>query len=356
MPFERLLLKPEAFYAQNRIEPLTATRVADVDRFAGSVVLATGERLPYDHLVLATGARNRVLPLAGADLDGTLMLRSAAEAATLRAALAGADRLVIVGGGFIGLEVAASARARGTEVTVLEAAPRLMGRAVSPAISAFFLEAHRAMGTTVVLDAPAVGIAGAGGRAVAVETAGGRGYPADLVLIAAGVVPNVELAAAAGLATADGILVDRLLTTADPRIFAIGDCARFAFRHHEGPVRLESVQNAIDQGKSVAARILGGEEPYDAVPWFWSDQGSLKLQIAGITTGADHVHLAGSLEEGRAVAYCFRGERLIGIETVNRPAEHMLGRRLLAGTVRLSPADVGHTDFNLKAHMASPAP
>jgi 3-phenylpropionate/trans-cinnamate dioxygenase ferredoxin reductase subunit len=176
---------------------------------------------------------------------------------------------------------------------------------------------------------------------------------ADLVLLATGVLANDELAGAAGLPTNGGILVDRFMTTADPAIFAIGDCAVFESPFADGLVRLESVQNAIDQAKCVAARILGGTDPYRSVPWFWSDQGSFKLQIAGITTGADHVHLAGSREDGRLVAYCFRGERLLGIETVNRPSEHMLGRRVLEGDLKVMREDVSAEAFDLKRHLAA---
>lgn len=349
--FDRLQLRPESFFEQNHIELRLADPVTAIDRAAGTVSLASGSILAFDHLVLATGARNRVLPLPGADLGGVHLLRGAEDAEKLRAALQTAKRLVVIGGGFIGLEVAASARAKGVAVTVFEAAERLMGRVVSPAISDFFLQAHRAMGTEIVFGAKVFGIAGAD-RVEGVETSAGV-QPADLVLIAAGVVPNAELAEAAGLKTAGGIAVDDFMATEDPRIFAIGDCAVFHSRHADGWVRLESVQNAVDQAKCVAARIMGGSEPYDSLPWFWSDQGSFKLQIVGITTAADHVHVAGSVEEGRLATYCFQGERLLGIETVNRPGEHMAGRKLLSGDLKLARAAVEHTDFDLKAHLSA---
>jgi 3-phenylpropionate/trans-cinnamate dioxygenase ferredoxin reductase subunit len=234
---------------------------------------------------------------------------------------------------------------------VLEAADRLMGRVVSPAISRFFLQAHRAMGTEVVFGAKVLALTG-GTAVTGVDTAE-RHHPADLVLVAAGVLPNAELAAAAGLKTEGGVVVDAFMATEDPRISAIGDCAVFESRHAEGWVRLESVQNAVDQAKCVAARIMGGTVPYDSVPWFWSDQGSFKLQIVGITTTADHVHAAGSPEEGRLVTYCFKGDRLLGIETVNRPGEHMAGRKLLSGDLQLARAEVERHDFDLKAHLGT---
>lgn len=355
---DSLLLKPEAFYEANAIETRLGTRVAAIDRAARTVALSDGGRLPYERLVLATGARNRLPPLAGTLRPNVHALRDAAEAERLRAALVDGARLVVVGGGFIGLEVAASARSRGLEVTVLEGAARLMGRVVSPVLSDFFLDAHRAMGTVVRLGCAVAAIEGEGegeggeGRATGVRLADGEVLPADLVLLATGVVPNAEIAAEAGLATEGGVRVDRFMTTDDPAIFAIGDCAVFESPFAEGLMRLESVQNAIDQAKCVAARILGGTAPYRSVPWFWSDQGAFKLQIAGITTGADHVHLAGSREEGRLVAYCFRGPRLLGIETVNRPGEHMLGRRILEGDLKVLREDVSAAAFDLKRHLA----
>ncbi|KQT54769.1 hypothetical protein ASG43_04205 [Aureimonas sp. Leaf454] len=357
---ETLLLKPEAFYEANRIETRLGTRVASIDRTNRRVALSSGDDLSYEWLVLATGARNRLPPIGGVSRPNVHALRDAGEAERLRAALVEGARLVVVGGGFIGLEVAASARARGLRVTVLEGAARLMGRVVSPVLSEFFLEAHRAMGTDVRLGASVATIEGEGegasGDATGVRLADGTVIPADLVLMATGVVPNDEMAAEAGLATRGGVQVDAFMTTEDPAIFAIGDCAVFESPFADGPVRLESVQNAIDQAKCVAARILGGTAPYRSVPWFWSDQGSFKLQIAGITTGADHVHLSGSREAGRLVAYCFRGEKLLGIETVNRPGEHMLGRRILEGDLKVLRSDVSADDFDLKRHLAELSP
>lgn len=351
---DSLLLKPQAFYEANRIETVLGTRVVVIDRAERSVALSDGADLPYDHLVLALGARNRLPPLPGVSRPNVHALRDAAEAERLREALVEGARLVVVGGGFIGLEVAASARARGLDVTVLEGAARLMGRVVSPVLSDFFLDVHRAMGTTVRLGASVAAIEGddVDGPATGVRLANGDVFPADLVLLATGVVPNTEIAAAAGLVVEGGVQVDRFMTTSDAAIFAIGDCAVFESPFADGPVRLESVQNAIDQAKCVAARILGGTAPYRSVPWFWSDQGSFKLQIVGITTAADHVHLAGSREDGRLVAYCFRGERLLGIETVNRPGEHMLGRRILEGDLKLLRDEVSVEDFDLKRHLA----
>ena len=350
--FDSLLIRPESFYARNDIIVRTGQAVASIDRQASSVILDSGEALSYRHLVLATGAANRALAVEGATLPGVHGLRTAADAEALRAAVGAAQRLVIVGGGFIGLEVAAAVRSLGKDVVLVEAADRLMGRTVSRPVSAFFLDQHRAMGTEIRLQTALAAVVGRA-RAEGVLLADGTTIAADIVLIAAGVVPEDRLARDAGLATDNGIVVDTYMTTADPRIFAIGDCAVFESPFTDRPVRLESVQNAVDQAKTVAARIVGPGEPYRSVPWFWSDQGPYKLQVVGLTAGADHVELAQLGEADRLIAYCFRAERLLGIETVNRPGEHMLGRRILGEDLKVARAEVARHDFDLKAHVAS---
>lgn len=360
--FDSLLLKAESFFDKNAIGFRAGEWVEAIDREARKVQLAGGGHLAYDHLVLATGAANRVLPIEGKDLAGVHQLRTAEDAEELRAGLAGARRIVIAGGGFIGLEVAAALRSLEKDVTVIEAADRLMGRTVSREVSAFFLDEHRRMGTDIRLGTALGAIVGdvdGNGRARAVRLSDGSELPADLVLIAAGVLPNDQLAAEAGLAADNGILVNSHMTTADPRIFAIGDCAAFHSPFAERIVRLESVQNAVDQAKLVARKIIAGDEaanaiePYRAVPWFWSDQGPFKLQIVGLTAGADHVEIASLGETGKLVAYCFKGDRLIGIETVNRPGEHMLGRRILAEDLAVARTEAARDGFDLRAHVAA---
>ncbi len=349
--FDSLMLKPESFFEKNAIDVRLGTGVAKIERAIRTVTLGTGERLGFEHLVLATGARNRTLPVAGTDLPGVHQLRGVDDAEALRAALKTATRVAIVGAGFIGLEVAASARTLGKVVTVVEAADRVMGRTVSSDISVFFLAAHRAMGTDIRLSTPLEAILG-DEAVTGICLAGGEEIAADLVLIAAGVLPDDHRAKAAGVETANGVLVDAYMTTSDPAIFAIGDCAAFESRFATGRVRLESVQNAIDQAKCVAARIMGGTTPYDSVPWFWSDQGPYKLQIVGLTAGADHVVVA-QPQDGTLIAYCFKGEQLLGIETVNRPGEHMLGRRILGNDLKLAKTEVATERFDLKAHVAA---
>jgi 3-phenylpropionate/trans-cinnamate dioxygenase ferredoxin reductase component len=345
-----LLMQPEAFYRDHRIEFRAGTRVVAIDRAARRVELAAGGHLSYGHLVLATGARNRVPPLPGIERDGVCYLRSLAETDLLRERLAAAERIVVIGAGFIGLEFAAVARAQGKHVHIVELTDRVMGRVVSPPVSHFFAAAHRRAGVEFTFRAQAVRIAGDGGRVAHVELAGGDRLAADLVLVSVGVVPNGELAAAAGLPVANGIVVDAALATADPLVSAIGDCASFPCVHAAGaPTRLEAVQNAADHARCVADRITGRPHPYGALPWFWSEQGELRLQIAGLTNGHDETILRGDPESGQFSVFCYREGRLVGIESVNRPADHAQARRLLAAGRQVSPEDAADASFDLRA-------
>lgn len=349
-----LLLRREGFFAQSGIDYREATRAVAVDRAAREVRLETGEAVPYHHLVLATGTRERRLPVPGADLDGVLALRTRADAELLRARL-DARRVVVIGAGFIGLELASVMRKRGAAVHVLELAARPMGRALSPPCSAFFARAHAERGTVLAFGCGARRIIGEDGRAVAVETAAGVKLEAELVLVGIGVLPNVELAAEAGLAVDDGIVVDEHLLTTDPAVSAIGDCARYPSAFTGTMMRLESVQNAVDQARCVAARLVDRPAPYAAVPWFWSDQGDLRLQIAGLTMGHDREVTVGDVDGGKFSVFCFRGGRLAGIESVNRPGDHMIGRRLLAGRPSLTAEEVAAPGFDLKAYATAAA-
>jgi 3-phenylpropionate/trans-cinnamate dioxygenase ferredoxin reductase subunit len=234
------------------------------------------------------------------------------------------------------------------EVDVLELAPRVMARAVTAEISDFFQARHGSAGIRVHLGVQATSIEGEGGKVTGVSLSDGRHIPADLVVVGVGVLPNVELAADAGLPAASGIIVDEHLLTSDPNISAIGDCALYASTRFGGSLRLESVQNATDHAKCVAARLTGDAKPYDGSPWFWSDQGSDKLQIAGLTTGYDHVALRGSPEEGAFSAFCYREGQLVGIESVNRAGDHMFGRRLLAANGSITPEQARDLGFDLK--------
>jgi 3-phenylpropionate/trans-cinnamate dioxygenase ferredoxin reductase component len=352
--FDELLLRPQAFYEKQQIELLTGAVVNRIDRPGRRVELASGAAVEADHIVLATGARSRALPVPGADLEGVLPLRTLADADILRERLGLAREIAVIGAGFIGLEFAAVARAAGAAVHVVEITHHPMGRVVSAPISRFFTEAHRAWGSTISLGTGVSRIIGDGRRATAVETGDGRVLPADLVLICIGVIPNSELARDAGLATENGIVVDACLATAVPEITAIGDCANFPTRFADTRVRLESVQNAVDQAREVAARIAGRRvEPYDKVPWFWSDQRDLKLQIGGLTIGHDRAVMRGLADSGSFSVFSFKGPRLLGVESVNRPADHIIARRLLAlADPRLAPEEAADESYDLKAHMA----
>ncbi len=345
-----LLMRPEAFYRDHRIDILTGSRVSEIDCGGKTVLLASGERLGYGHLVLATGARNRVPALPGIDLDGVCYLRSLAETDELRDRLAAAEQVVVIGAGFIGLEFAAVARGKGKHVHILELTDRVMGRVVSVATSRFFAEAHRRTGVEFGFGAQAARIAGHNGKVNHVELADGKKLPADLVLVSIGVLPNSELAAAAGLKVANGIVLDEELLTADGSISAIGDCAVFPCRHAGGnQTRLEAVQNAADHARCVADRIVGYPHPYTALPWFWSEQGKLRLQIAGLTAGHDQTVLRGDGESGEFSVFCYKGGALLGIELINRPADHAQARRLLAAGRQVTPEQAADPGFDLRA-------
>jgi 3-phenylpropionate/trans-cinnamate dioxygenase ferredoxin reductase subunit len=352
-----LLMRPAAFFDEHRVELLSGVAVAEIDRAGKAVVLSDGRRLAYDHLVLATGARNRVPPLPGIELDGVCYLRNLAETEMLKERLAACEHAVVIGAGFIGLEFAAIARGKGLSVHIVELTERVMGRVVCPETSAYFGEAHRNTGVEFSFGVRVARLGGDGGKVTHVVLDDGRSLPADLVVVSIGVVPNEELAATAGLAVENGIVVDEVLLTADPAISAIGDCAAFPSRHSlKNPVRLEAVQNAADHARCVASRLVGKPHPYEALPWFWSEQGLLRLQIAGLTTGFQQVVLRGNYASGEYSAFCYTGDRLLGIESINKPADHAFARRLLAAGRGVTQAQAADQSFDLRAAaMARPA-
>ena len=334
-----LLLRPENFYEQQRIDLLENTKATSIDRATKRVHLANGALIEYTHLVLATGARNRQLPNA----EGAAYLRTKAEADHLRGRLDTAGEIIVIGAGFIGLEFAAVAAARGAQVTIVEMAPVVMGRAVSKPMADHVAALHRQWGSHLLTNTGVNRI-----TATTVETTTGKTLTADIVVAGIGVLPNTDLAEQAGLPIANGICVDATLRTQDPAISAIGDCASFPSAF--GPIRLESVQNAADQARAVADRLLGRPTPYGKVPWFWSDQGPLKLQIAGLITGHDRCILRGTQDSGSFSVFCYRGETLLGIESINRPAEHMISRRLLVAP-KLTHAQAADDSFDLRTAL-----
>jgi 3-phenylpropionate/trans-cinnamate dioxygenase ferredoxin reductase subunit len=290
-----------------------------------------------------------VLPLPGADHDGVLQQRSLAEARALKERIGAAQSIAVVGGGFIGLEVASACASLGRRVTVIEMQERLMARALPPLLSEHFAGVHRRRGVDVRLRTGIAAINGRDGRVVSVALAEGGELPADLVLAGIGVVPNAELAQACGLDCADGIRVDRLARTSDPDIVAAGDCTRHPSSYAEAPLRLESVQNAMDQSRTAGATLAGKQAPYDAVPWFWSDQYDIKLQMAGLSARHDALAVRGSMEEGRFSICYLHGGRLTAMDSINRPADHMLARKLIAARAALAPEQAADPSFDLKS-------
>lgn len=341
---------PEAL-ARKGIDLRTGAAAAAIDRGNRRLDLADGSRLEYSGLCLATGSRPRPLPVPGAGLRNVMPLRTLDDTRAVAALLPSVRRVVVVGGGFIGLEFAAVARKRGKEAVVLEAADRLMARAVAPLLSDFYAGLHAAHGVRIELGAQVAEIVGSAGQAAAVRTADGREFAADLVLVGIGILPNSELAEAAGLACERGIVVDACARTSDAAIVAAGDCT--ARRLPDGTLlRLESVQNAVEQGKSAAAALLGKERPFAASPWFWSDQYDVKLQMAGLWGGHDGVVLRGAPAERKFSAFYYRGERLIAVDSINRPEDHLPARKLLDRGLSPTPAQAADAEFGLGALLA----
>lgn len=346
-----LPLRPATFYADNDIDLRIGVTATDIHRDNKTVTISDGTALSYEHLVLATGSRNRTLTCHGAETAGIHSLKTLRDAEELHAALANARDVIVVGAGFIGLEFAAAARAHGCSVTVLEFAPRPMARALTPVMSEWFTAAHRQNGIELRLNE---GIshfeAGPDGRvSAAYSTTNGR-YPADLVVVGVGVIPNDEIAARAGLETNNGIVVDQSLRTSDPRIFAIGDCANYPNIYTRTRTRLESVQNAAAHGRQVAQVILGATDHYEETPWFWSTQGTLRLQMAGMSSAADTTTLIGDPSAAKFSVLCHRDGQLVAVESVNAAADHMAARKLLSAGLGPSPEEAQASGFSLKAH------
>jgi 3-phenylpropionate/trans-cinnamate dioxygenase ferredoxin reductase subunit len=353
---EPLPLRGQTFYEDNAVELLGGLTATTIDRARNAVTLSDGRALPYTWLVLATGARARCLPGVDEAHPGVHQIRTLADAEKLRGALRTARRAVVVGAGFLGLEFAAVARGKGVDVTVLEAGPRVLGRSLSPDMAAHIRAAHEANGTRLVLGEGLSHLHLRGHAVEGVRGTSGTFYPADLVLLAVGADPRDELAREAGLEVADGILVDTHLRTSDPAILAIGDCARLS-RPEPGSIgRLESVQNATDQARHAAEVILGSAGPYAAVPWFWSHQGSLRLQIAGVRGPADATVTLGDVDAGKFSVLSFHDGLMTCVESLNRPADHLAARRLLGSDHRPTPDDVTVPGFQLKAVAAGLAP
>ena len=354
MEKDRLLFRHADHYAQHSVDLHLGFAVSTLDAAAHRVEVTDGSHFEYEKLLLATGGRPRLLAVLGAELAGVYYLRTVADVDRLRAEMKPGRRAVIIGGGYIGLEVASTCREGGLDVTVVEAADRVMGRVISPVVSRFYEAEHARHGVQVLLGARlgklvSADPAGAGNRRVsAVRLADGRELPADFVLVAVGVLPNDALALAAGLACEDGILVDEHCRTSDPAIWAAGDCTRQRNRHFDLSVRLESVDNAFEQGNSAALNMLGLATVHDKVPWFWSDQFDLKMVIVGLAAGHDQVVVRGD-PAARAFSVCYlkRGE-LIAVETVNHIKDQMAARKLIPARARPDPAKLANDAIALK--------
>jgi 3-phenylpropionate/trans-cinnamate dioxygenase ferredoxin reductase subunit len=326
---ETLYFRAENFWHDQGVTVDLGVAVASIDRATKQITLSDGRIVDYGTLIVATGTRARPLPVPGADLPGVFSLRQIDDVRRLRGPLDNARNIVIVGGGYIGLEVAAVARGEGREVTVLEAEDRVMKRVTSPVISTFMQDFHAGRGVVIRLGARMAAIEGEG-KVGQVRLADGTALPADVVLLAVGAKPNDDIAGAAGLACEDGVVVDEHGRTSDPDIYAAGDCTKFPSKRYGRRLRLECVQNAIDQAKAVAAAMLGKPQLYDPVPWFWSDQYELKLQMAGLSDGYDDAQTVGDVAAARFSVEYRKGGRLIAVDAVNDGRAYMSGRKRIA--------------------------
>lgn len=350
---ERLFLKPQSFFDEAKCDLRLEANAIRIDREGRCVHLENGAVLSYDNLLLTTGARVRQIAVPGAHLCGIRYLRGIEDVDLLRPSFAPGKRLVIVGGGYIGLEVAAVAAKHGLKVTVLEVASRVMERAVSPVLSQFYQDEHAAHGVDIRLGVGAKAFEGAE-RVERVVTEKGD-VAADLVLVGVGVVPNSELAGDAGLEVDNGIVVDEFARTSDPNIFAAGDCTNhpaFLFGRENGMVRLESVQNAIDQAKHAALAMVGRPTSYREVPWFWSDQYDLKLQIAGLAQAGDVLVRRGDSAARKFAVFHLRDGAIAAVEAVNAAPEYVVGRKLIGQGVKVAPEKLADTSIPMKSFVS----
>lgn len=345
---ERLYFKPSAWYQDQKIELVLGTQVPKIDRAGQKVHLGHGGQIGYDYLILATGSRPRPLTVPGADLDGVHDLRTLADVERLRPMLVAGRRIVIIGAGYIGLEAAAITRQMGLEVTVIEMAPRVLARVTGPTLSEFYAAEHRRQGVTILTGAQLSHLEGENGSVTGAVLADGALLPADIVLSGIGVLPNEELARQAGIACSNGILVDRDARTSDRQVFAAGDCAARPLVHFARSGRLESVHNAIEQGKLAASAILGLPRPSEDCPWFWSDQYDLKLQIAGLSQGYDTQVVRGDPASRKFAVFYLKGGTLVAVDAVNSPPEFLASKKLIMSGAKLAPGILSDTSTPMK--------
>lgn len=344
----RLYLKPMEWYDSQNVNILTNCEITKVDVKENYAETSTSERIKFDHLVFATGSRNRLLPMEGADLENVFGLRSLKDVDKLRPHVTKGKKLVIIGAGYIGLETAAIARKLGAEVTVLELADRVLARVTSPIISSFYERLHMAHGVTIKTETATVAINGKDGKVHSLTLANGETLPCDALLIGIGILPNLELAKDAGIACEDGILVDDTGRTNIPHVYAAGDCAKRRIQPYDRMGRLESVHNAIEQGKQVAAAITGKPAPKTDCPWFWSDQYNIKLQIAGLSTDYDNFVIRGDSESEKFAVFYFKDDTLIAADAINSAPEFMVAKRLISAKAKVPLAWLADIDHSLR--------
>ena len=345
---DSLALKPLEFYAEHNIDFRPNVRAESLARSEKTVTLSTGATLGYDTLIIATGMRPIRLPIEGVDLAGVLTLRTAADAEAIKAALGPGKRLVIVGGGYIGLEVAASARALGAEAVVLEREARILARSACEPLSNFFRDYHISRGVEFVLGAGVSGFIGEAGHVTGVRLSDGRVVACDVVLLGVGATPNDEIARDAGLECARGIVVDLEARTADPSVFAIGDVTHRPMPHYDRMFGPESVPSALEQAKQAASAITGRAAPAPEVPWNWSDQYDLKLQIAGLPFDADRVLLRGDPATAKFAVFHLKGDQVQAVEAINSPPEFMMGKQLIANRKPVNLERLADTSVSMK--------
>jgi 3-phenylpropionate/trans-cinnamate dioxygenase ferredoxin reductase subunit len=345
---ERLHIRHERFYTEHEVDVRLATRVVEIDRPKQLVSLSDGNLEPYDRLVLATGSHVRKLDISETELSGVHYLRTIDDVLGIQAGFKPGARLIVIGAGYIGLEVAAVAIGSGLKVTVLEVADRVMNRVVAPEVSAFFEKVHQDAGVDIRCNRDPGGILVGDKSVHAVRSPDGVELPADLVVIGVGILPTVDIAEPAGLQCNNGIIVDEFCRTSDPNILAIGDCTNHPNHLLGRRLRLESVHNAQEQAKTAAATLLGKLNPYAQIPWFWSDQYDLKLQIVGISTGYDQVVLRGEPDKRSFAAFYMKGDLLIAVDAINNAREFMLSKKLIANGARIDPEILADTEIPFK--------
>ncbi|MCZ4297121.1 FAD-dependent oxidoreductase [Henriciella marina] len=352
---DRLYFKPAAWYEDNKVETLLSQRVKKIDRANRQVLLQHGGHLDYDAVIIATGSRPRPLPVEGADLENVFELRGLSDVEHIQPKMISGQKLVIVGAGYIGLEAAAVARQLGLEVTVLEMEQRALARVTSPVISSFYEALHMEHGVDVRCGARLGSLKGKDGKLTHAVLASGEEIEADMVLAGIGIIPNVELAEDAGLPCKNGIIVDEDARTSDPRIFAAGDCTVRPLAHYARTGRLESVHNAIEQGKLAAAAIMGKPRPALDCPWFWSDQYNIKLQIAGLSQGYDEIVVRGDVEAKKFAAFYKKNGRLIAVDAINSPPEFIASKRLIMSGASVASETLADTSISMKEIAAAAA-